>query len=130
MADYTGLEERLNRAQYLLDVQVMIDMEHRMPRQTGQFIQLTKARSVTYAGTGKVIAGAPPFGHFLYTGKVMIDPVTGSTWARRGTKKIYTDRDLKFWYPGATPHWFEAAKAERLQDWIRLVGNVLGGKIQ
>lgn len=128
--DMTWFEERLKRAQYLLDVQVMIDMEHRMPRQTGQFIQLTKARSVAHAGTGKVIAGAPPFGHFLYVGKVMVDPVTGSPWARKGTRKILTDRDLKFWYPGAVPHWFEAAKAERLQDWQRLVGDVLGGKIQ
>lgn len=128
--DMTWFEERLKRAQYLLDIQVMIDMEHRMPRQTGQFIQLTKARSVAYAGTGKVIAGAPPFGRFLYYGKVMVDPVTGSPWARKGTKKILTDRDLKFWYPGAVPHWFEAAKAERIQDWQRLVGSVLGGKIQ
>ena len=128
--DMTWFEKRIQRAQYLLDIQVMIDMEHRMPRQTGQFIQLTKARSVACAGTGKVVAGAPPFGRFLYHGKVMVDPVTGSPWARKGTRKILTDRDLKFWYPGAVPHWFEAAKAERIQDWQRLVASVLGGKIQ
>lgn len=122
---YTGLQ----RAQFLLDNQVMIDMVPRMPFQTGQFIQLTRARSAAYAGKGIVYAGAPPYGHFLHTGKVMIDPVTRSPWARAGVKKIYTDRDLKFWYPGATAHWFDVAKAEHIQDWVRLVGDAIGGKV-
>lgn len=121
------LMERAKRAQFLLDTQVMLDMETRMPRQTGQFIQLTKARSASFAGRGRVYAGAPPFGHFLYVGKVMIDPETGSTWARAGVKKIYTDRDLKLWYPGAVPRWFEVAKAEHVQDWTRLVAETMGG---
>ena len=91
--DVTYIVDRFKRAQFLLDTQIMIDMEPMMPRQTGQFIQLTKARSASFAGKGIVYAGAPPFGHFLHTGKVMVDPVTGSPWARKGVKKIYTDRD-------------------------------------
>lgn len=127
--DANWIVGRFKRAQFILDTQVMLDMETRMPRQTGQFIQLTKARSASYAGQGLVYAGAPPFGHFLYVGKVMVDPVTGSPWARKGVQKVYTDRDLRFWYPGAVPHWFEVAKAEHVQDWVRLVGETIGGSV-
>ena len=40
-----------------------------MPMQTGQFINVTKAMSAAVAGTGKVVAAAPPMGCFLYEGK-------------------------------------------------------------
>ena len=126
--DTSYIIDRFKRAQFLLDTQIMIDMEPFMPRQTGQFIQLTKARSASFAGKGIVYAGAPPFGHFLHTGKVMVDPVTLSPWARKGATKIYTDRDLKMWYPGATAHWFDVAKAAHIQDWVDLVKKTVGGK--
>ena len=82
-------------------------------------------------GSGQVIAGAPPYGRFLYEGKVMVDPVTGSPWARAGAKKVVTDRDLVFdktAHPRATDHWFDAAKTENVKSWAKGVKKRAGGK--
>ena len=126
--DLTRIDKNLKRAQTALDIAVMTGMEGFMPRQTGQFIQLTKARSAAIAGSGYVVAGAPPFGRFLYYGKVMVDPETRSAWARKGVKKVVTDKPLKFWYPLARPKWFEVAKKTYLPSWLNTVRNALNGR--
>ena len=120
-------EKQFEEAQYALDSMVMEDMVPYMPHQTGIFINVTKAMSAALAGSGKVVAAAPPMGRFLYEGKVMVDPVTGSPWARAGAKKIVTDRDLKYGNPKATPHWFDTAKGKYGKSWIREVKKIAGG---
>lgn len=122
----SDLMERANDAQFWLDSQIMSDMVPLMPRQTGTFINVTRAQSAALAGTGKVVAAAPPMGRFLYEGKVMVDPETGSPWARPGAKKIVTDRPLKYSNPSAVPHWFDAAKETHLQEWIDGVKEKVG----
>ena len=103
--DLSRFNKQYGKAQYVLDSAVMKDMTPYMPQRTGVFIDVTKAMSAAIAGSGTVIAAAPPMGRFLYEGKVMVDPVTGSPWARPGAKKIVTDRDLEYSNPKATPHW-------------------------
>ena len=124
--------ERINRnidnAQYWLDSQVMTDMVPYMPQNTGAFINITRAQSAALAGSGEVVAGAAPMGRFLYEGKVMIDPETGSPWARKGAKKIVTDRPLTYSNPKATPKWFETAKKQHGKAWIAGVKDKIGGK--
>ena len=83
--------------------------------------------SAAIAGSGNVIAAAPPFGRFLYEGKVMVDTNTGSPWARPGAKKVVTDRDLKYSNPKATPHWFDTAKENHGDSWVRAVKKIAGG---
>ncbi len=116
--DTSIYDGRIRDAQYWLDSQIMTDMVPLMPHQTGTFINVTRAQSAALAGTGKVVAAAPPMGRFLYEGKVMVDPETGSPWARPGAKKIVTDRPLKYSNPSAVPRWFDAAKETHLQEWI------------
>lgn len=120
-------EKQFEEAQYALDSMVMEDMVPYMPHQTGTFINVTRAMSAALAGSGKVVAAAPPMGRFLYEGKVMVDPVTGSPWARAGAKKIVTERDLKYGNPKATPHWFDTAKEKHGKSWIREVKKIAGG---
>ncbi len=120
-------EKQFEDAQYALDSMIMTDMVPYMPHQTGTFINVTRAMSAALAGSGKVVAAAPPMGRFLYEGKVMVDPVTGSPWARAGAKKIVTDRDLKYGNPKATPHWFDTAKEKHGKSWIREVKKIAGG---
>lgn len=120
-------EKQFQEAQYYLDGQVMNDMVPYMPFQDGNFINLTRMRSAAMQGTGKVVAGAPPMGRFLYEGLVMIDPVTGSPWARKGAKKVVTDRPLKYGNPKATPKWFETAKKNHGESWIKGVKRIAGG---
>lgn len=120
-------EEQFQRAQYYLDGQVMTDMVPYMPHRDGIFVNLTRMRSAALQGSGQVIAAAPPTGRFLYEGKVMIDPVTGSPWARKGAKKIVTNRPLTYSNPKATPHWFDTAKEKHGKSWVEGVKKIAGG---
>ena len=120
------LSRNLESAQFYLDSQIMTDMVPYMPRQTGTFINLTRMQSASYAGSGIVVAAAPPAGRFLYYGKVMVDEKTGSPWARKGAKKIVTERNLTYGNPQATPRWFETAKNRHKDTWIKEVKKIAG----
>ncbi|MFR7519241.1 MAG: minor capsid protein [Mediterraneibacter faecis] len=106
-------------------------MEKYMPFRDGNMRNVSAIMSRSMQGSGQVIAGAPPYGRFLYEGKVMVDPVTGSPWARAGAKKVVTDRDLVFdktAHPRATDHWFDAAKEQYVKSWAKGVKKRAGGK--
>lgn len=125
--DFSRFEKQYEAAQYALDNMVMTSMVPYMPHQTGTFINVTKAMSAALAGSGTVVAAAPPMGRFLYEGKVMVDPETGSPWARPGAKKVVTDKDLTYSNPKATPHWFDTAKAKHGKSWVKAVKKIAGG---
>lgn len=124
-------EKQFQEAQYWLDGQVFTDMEKYMPFRDGNMRNVSAIMSRSMQGSGQVIAGAPPYGRFHYEGKVMVDPVTGSPWARAGAKKVVTDRDLVFdktAHPRATDHWFDAAKEQYVKSWAKGVKKRAGGK--
>lgn len=128
--DLSRFEKQYGKAQYALDSMVMTSMEPYMPHRTGTFRNVTKAMSAAIAGSGTVIAAAPPMGRFLYEGKVMIDPLTGSPWARPGAKKVVTDKDLKYddgHNTKVVDHWFDTAKANHGESWVKAVKHIAGG---
>lgn len=137
--DLGRFDGQYSEAQFLLDSMVMTDMLPYMPMQTGQFIDVTKIMSESIAGSGKVVAAAPPFGRFLYNGLVMVDVVTGSPWARPKAEKVLVseygglsmaDQKLEFSKaanPQAQEKWFEAAKAEHGEKWIKHAKQNAGG---
>lgn len=128
--DLSRFEKQYGKAQFVLDNAVMTSMVPYMPHRTGTFINVTKAMSAAIAGSGTVVAAAPPMGRFLYEGKVMIDPETGSPWARPGAKKIVTDKSLNYdmsHNPKVTAHWFETAKKNHGKSWIKAVKKEAGG---
>lgn len=122
------LNENLYRAQFALDTQIMNDMVPYMPMNTGTLIQVTRAKSAATAGTGIVCAAAAPYGRFQYYGKVMVDPQTNSPWARKGAKKVVTDRSLDYSNPKAQPEWFQVTKDKNLKRWVQKVKNKVGGR--
>lgn len=64
-----------------------------------------------------------PYARYLYYGKLMVDPATGSSYAKKGTIKVLTDKNLVFnkaMHAQAQSHWFEASKAENSEKWIRV----------
>lgn len=139
--DVGRFSSQFAKAQFQLDSMVMTHMQPYMPMVTGTFINETKAISASMAGTGWVCAGAGPMGRFLYEGKVMVDPVTRSPFARFGAKKVVTNRPLTYSgqgltakgkpngpHPKATDHWFEAAKAVYGDKWIKTTKRVAGGR--
>lgn len=128
--DLSRFDKQYGKAQRQLDNMVMASMVKYMPMRTGVFINVTKAMSSAIAGSGTVVAGAPPFGRFLYEGKVMVDEVTGSPWARKGGKKITINKKLdysKSANPDVTDHWFETAKKNHLKTWVNKTKEVAGG---
>lgn len=114
------LEDKLHRlagrAEKILAAQVMKDTDKYVPALTGSLSLRThlEGNRIVYPG---------PYARFLYYGKVMIYPPTGSTWAPRYEHKVVTDRDLVFntsMHPYATSHWFEVSKAANLERWERV----------
>lgn len=132
-------ERQFERAQFKLDSMVMTHMEPYMPMVTHTFINTTKKMSAAIAGTGYVYAAAPPFGRFLYEGKTMVSPTTGSTFALPGEKKVLVSEysgktrakeDLEFnrqFNTQAQPKWFEAAKKVHGKNWVSMTKKLAGG---
>lgn len=123
-------EGQYSKAQFQLDSMVMTDMIPFMPMDTGQFVNATRAMSSSIAGSGKVVAAAPPFGRFLYNGKVMVGKDTRSAWAKKGEKKVAIDKNLKYFQgrnPEVQSHWFDPAKKKSQKKWVRITKNIAGG---
>nr|DAK01080.1 MAG TPA: Minor capsid protein [Caudoviricetes sp.] len=126
-------------AQHLLDGMVMDSMIEFMPMISGDFINRTRVKSTSMQGTGFVCAAAEPYGRFLYFGKTMVDPATGSTWARHDAEKVLVSQysgktnakeNLEYTrqaHPQAQAEWFDAAKRQYGSTWIRKVKAQAGG---
>lgn len=105
-----------SKAEHVLAQQVMKDTTPFVPALTGSLTQHARVigSEVIYPG---------PYARFLYYGKVMVDPATGSTYAPKGGTKVITDRNLVFnraMHPQAQSHWFETSKAQNLEKWVRV----------
>lgn len=84
------------------------------PRETGQMQK--SATLGTVIGSGEVVYNAP-YAKYLYYGKVMVSPTTGSPWARRGERKVKTVRSITYnGAPKRGSYWFERMKAERADE--------------
>lgn len=128
--DMSRIEGNFNEAQFSLDSAVMTSMVPFMPMRDGSFINRTKTESAALAGTGEVVAAVGPEGRFLYGGKLMVDPSTGSAWARKDAKKVVTTKSLRYSkapHPKAQAGWFDAAKNADGDKWVRTVKKVAGG---
>lgn len=110
------LAESCTRAENIVGQQVIKDTAPFVPALTGSLTIRTRldGNKIIYPG---------PYARFLYYGKVMVDPQTGSTFAPKGGTKVLTNRDLVFskaMHPQAQSHWFEASKAQNMEKWVRV----------
>ena len=115
------LRNASNKAQHAVAVQAQKDTSPYVPALTGSLDQRTSVEEnqIIYPG---------PYARFLYYGKVMVDPATGSPFAPKGGTKVVTDKDLVFnkaMHSQAQAFWFEASKAENLDKWIRVAGKAV-----
>ena len=120
VADTSSILPELNRAaskaEHIVAIQVQKDTSPYVPFLTGSLDQRTRVdgANVIYPG---------PYARYLYYGKLMVDPATGSSYAQKGSTKVVTDKDLVFnkaMHSQAQAHWFEASKAENLDKWLRV----------
>ena len=42
-----------------------------------------------------------PYAHYLYEGRLMVSPTTGSAWAKKGEQKVYKQPDQELQYQGS-----------------------------
>ena len=110
------LAQRCKKSEHVLAVQIEKDTVPFVPALTGSLTERTRV-------VGNIIIYPGPYARFLYNGKVMVDPNTGSTYAPKDGTKVVTDRNLAFTqtvHPQAQSHWFEASKAQNLDKWLRV----------
>lgn len=109
----TKLASAADKAEKVVAETAAVDTEPYVPMLTGTFKNRTQVK-------GNLIIYPGPYARFLYYGKLMVDPETGSAWARPLTRKVLTDKNLVFttsFHADAQSHWFEASKAENLDQW-------------
>ncbi|WP_304509669.1 minor capsid protein [Anaerotignum sp.] len=108
------------RIQQYIDQKALRLMAPFTPFNTG-----TLQRNV-YAKNGEIVYNVP-YAKFLYYGKVMICPSTGSTWARSGEKKMLTQRELHFkGAPLRGAYWFLRMKAQYTDEILKGAGKING----
>lgn len=104
-----------SRAEHTLAVQVKKDTEPFVPMLNGVLRGKTKVvwNLIVYDG---------PYARYLYYVKLYVDPLTGSSYARKGVTKVpaVPEKDLIFHKPGTCSHWFEASKAQNTEKWVRV----------
>lgn len=111
-----AIAKACTRAEHVLAEQIEKDTQPFVPMLTGSLTQRTRV-------DGSAVIYPGPYARFLYYGKVMVDPNTGSTYAPKGGTKVVTDRNLVFnqtMHPQAQAHWGEASKAQNLDKWLRV----------
>lgn len=105
-----------DKAAHIVAMQVRKDTSPYVPALTGSLDKRTRV-------DGGEIIYLGPYARYLYFGKLMVDPATGSSYAQKGSTKVLTDKNLVFnkaMHGQAQSYWFEASKAENLEKWVRV----------
>lgn len=122
---HEAIAQACTKAEHIVATQVRKDTSQYVPFLTGSLDQRTRV-------DGNEIIYPGPYARFLYYGKVMVDPETGSTYAKKGATKVLTDKNLEFNKAGhnqAQSYWFEASKAENLKKWIRVADKAVKNEL-
>ena len=122
------LAERVRKAHNGLQVNMANSMDSLMPQRDGTLRRETRAMNTEMVGTEYVYAAAGViYGRFQYGGKVVVGETTRSPFAKKGEKKVVTDRMLRYSRPEAVAEWYEAAKARDVQKWVEQAQRDLEG---
>ena len=121
--NFSVFNPRFEQAQRMLGEHILTASRSRMPIRTGALQQLSHTED-----GGRRIVFPGPYARFQWGGKVMVDPETGSPWARKGVKKVLTDRPLTYGDPNAVDHWTDQAWAEQGNAIIKAIRRILEGE--
>ena len=78
---------------------------------------------------GKLV-WSTPYARYLYHGVLMVDPKTGSAWAREGQTKVKVSPEVRLKFdkrknPKAGSHWCESAQADHGEEWRQIYETAL-----
>lgn len=112
------VSKRATKMEHILAIQAEKDTRPFVPAKT-----LSLANRTAVQGNRIIYPG--PNSRYLYHGKLMVSPTTGSSYAKKGEIKVLTDIDLKYSHEThklAQAHWFDASKARNLKKWLKIAG--------
>lgn len=95
-------------------------------RLMNQFIPMDNGmlrRNKTYPNAS-TIKYASPYAHYQYTGKLMLTK-SGSSYAKKGEKKFYTSKKLKYHTSGTGDHWDKLMLQRHRNDLTKDVQNYI-----
>lgn len=102
--------------------QMLADINGYVPNDQGMLENSSEIHS-DYAN-GRLV-WSTPYARMLYHGVLMIDPATGSPYAREGQTKVVAAPEVPLDFdksknPNAGPRWCERAYADHHEDWERI----------
>jgi len=114
------------RVQKYVDSEVLRLSEPYTPHLTGALSK--SAQAATDIGSGEVKWNTP-YGRYLYRGKLMVSPSTGSAWAKKNEEKVLTNVPLSYHGGGKRGRlWFERMKADHRTKILQGTARMAGGK--
>ncbi len=127
--DTKRIDKNLKEAQKLLNMQVVADCDPLIPFQQGALRNSVNYPQGIYGGE---IEYNTPYAHYQYMGEVygpnipIYDSGGNLTGYFSPPKKQPTGRPLHYHTEGTGDHWFEKAKEQHKDDWVRLVKETVG----
>lgn len=120
--DTSRLDKNIGEAQKLLNMQIVADCDPLIPFQQGAL-----RNSVNYPQgiNGGEIEWSTPYAHYQYEGELYLAE-NGSSWAKKYEKKYPAGEPLSYHTEGTGGHWFETAKEQHKEEWIKLVKETAG----
>ena len=112
--------------QSYIDMQVLTTMHPYLPFDRGNLA--ASGYNHTKIGSGAVV-WSTPYARYLYYGVLMVDPDTGSAWARKGVPKVIAapKKQLKFRGGGKRgSFWCERWKNDNLTQFEKAVQKKVG----
>ncbi len=108
-----------NRAVATIAQAILDDINEYVPDDQGQLIASSETHSDIEHGT---LVWATPYARYLYHGVLMVDPATGSPFAREGQTKVVASPEVQLKYDKGTnskagSHWCERAYVDKHEEW-------------
>lgn len=122
--DTKRIDKNLREAQKLLNEQIVADCDTLIPFQQGALRDSVNYPQGIYGGE---IEYNTPYARFQYRGELYLT-ASGSSWAKKYEKKYPSGKPLHY-HPKGTErgdHWFEKAKQQHKDDWVKLVKETVG----
>lgn len=129
--DTKRLDRNMMNAQKVLNLAVRTDCEPLVPFLNGQLRRSANFPEGVYGG---VLEYNTPYAHYLYEGQVYGPniPIKDSEgnitgwFSPPGQAKHPTGKKIQYHEPGTADHWFEKAKEQNKDKWLRLVREEAG----
>lgn len=98
---------------------VLDDCNEYVPEDQGALVDSSNIHSDILHGK---LVWSTPYARYLYHGVLMVDPKTGSAWAREGQTKVRLSPEVQLKFdklekPNAGSHWCERAQADHGKEW-------------